>query len=92
MHNEGRRFFGESETLMYATNNQDIVRLVSELAQGQVQPLRTARRAMIRWALLHTDGNVSQAAQMLGTSRGTIYRYAQKSHAAQGAQVEGVGV
>ncbi len=64
---------------MYETNRQDIVRLVSELAQGQVQPLRRARRAMIQWALAHTDGNVSQAAQMLGTSRGTIYRYARGS-------------
>jgi len=60
---------------MHRANGQDIVRLVSELAQGQVQPLRAARRAMIEWALVHTDGNVSQAALMLGTSRGTIYRY-----------------
>jgi len=53
-----------------------IVQLVSELADGKVFPLRIARRAMIQWALSHTHGNVSQAATQLGTSRGTIYRYA----------------
>lgn len=50
--------------------------LVSNLAQGKVHSLKDARRAMVHWALSHTEGNVSQAAQMLGTSRGTIYRYA----------------
>ena len=56
--------------------HEDIVRLVGKLAQGELYPLHEARRATIQWALSHTEGNVSQAAQMLGTSRGTIYRYA----------------
>ena len=58
------------------TTQQEIMRLVSQLAQGEVYPLRVARRAVVRWALTQSEGNVSQAAQMLGISRGTIYRYA----------------
>ena len=53
----------------------EIVQLLGKLAAGQVHPLRSARRAMILWALDHTNGNVSHAAHILGTSRGTIYRY-----------------
>ena len=64
------------EEKMHGTERQEIVLLISQLAEGKIYPLRSARRAMIQWALVHTDGNVSQAAQMLGTSRGTIYRYA----------------
>ena len=54
---------------------QEIIQLLDKLAEGQVQPLRSARRAMILWALEYTQGNVSQAAHILGTSRGTVYRY-----------------
>ncbi len=60
---------------MDASSQAEIVRMVSYLAEGRVQPLRRARRAMIRWALDNTHGNVSQAAEMLHTSRGTVYRY-----------------
>ena len=56
--------------------NEEIVQMVDELAHGQIPPLRDARRAVVRWALSHSSGNVSQAAQELGISRGTIYRYA----------------
>jgi len=61
---------------MQSPSQKEIVQLVSQLASGRVFPLRSARRAMIRWALVNTGGNVSQAAQLLGTSRGTVYRYA----------------
>jgi len=61
---------------MQSSSQDEIARLVSQLAQGRIFPLRTARRAMIRWALVSTGGNVSQAAELLGTSRGTVYRYA----------------
>jgi len=61
---------------MRESQQEEIVQLISGLAAGKVFPLRTARRALIRWTLEHTDGNVSQAAHLLGTSRGTIYRYA----------------
>ena len=53
-----------------------MVQLISLLAEGKVFPLQKARSAMIRWALVSTHGNVSQAANLLGTSRGTVYRYA----------------
>ena len=67
----------ESATATQSTvTNEEIVRLVSHLAQGHIHPLRDARRAVVHWALAQSDGNVSQAAQMLGISRGTIYRYA----------------
>ena len=59
-------------------DRQEILVLVSHLAQGEVHPLKSARRAMVHWALAHTEGNVSQTAQLLGTSRGTIYRYARQ--------------
>jgi transcriptional regulator of acetoin/glycerol metabolism len=55
---------------------EEIVHMVNQLAQGRIQPLRVARRAVVKWALAKADGNVSQAAQMLKISRGTIYRYA----------------
>lgn len=54
----------------------DILRLVGQLADGEIHPLRDTRRAVVRWALARAEGNVSQAAQMLQISRGTIYRYA----------------
>jgi len=55
---------------------EEIVHMVNQLAQGRIQPLKVARRAVVKWALAKSDGNVSQAAQMLKISRGTIYRYA----------------
>ena len=61
---------------MESSSQAQIIELMSRLAGGEVCPLRTARRAMIQWALDNTGGNVSQAASLLGTSRGTIYRYA----------------
>lgn len=61
---------------MEGSSQAQIIELMSRLAGGEVCPLRTARRAMIQWALNNTGGNVSQAASLLGTSRGTIYRYA----------------
>ena len=61
---------------MDVSSQAEIVRLVSHLAEGKVFPLRKARQAMIRWALDSARGNVSHAAELLGTSRGTVYRYA----------------
>ena len=58
------------------TSHEEIVRLLGLLAQGRVYPLKETRRAAVQWTLKRLDGNVSQAAQMLGISRGTIYRYA----------------
>ena len=55
---------------------EEIVHMVNQLAQGRIQPLKVARRAVVKWALARADGNVSQAAHMLKISRGTIYRYA----------------
>ena len=55
---------------------EEIVHMVNQLAEGRIQPLKVARRAVVRWALAQADGNVSHAAQMLKISRGTIYRYA----------------
>lgn len=57
-------------------NDADILRLVGQLADGEIHPLRDTRRAVVRWALARAEGNVSHAAQMLQISRGTIYRYA----------------
>jgi transcriptional regulator of acetoin/glycerol metabolism len=54
----------------------DVARLMGQLADGEIHPLRDTRRAIVRWALARAEGNVSQAAQMLQISRGTIYRYA----------------
>jgi len=59
-----------------SSQQKEIVQLVNLLAEGKVHPLQKARRAMIRWALVSTHGNVSRAANLLGTSRGTVYRYA----------------
>ena len=59
-----------------ATMPEEIVHMVNQLAQGRIQPLKVARRAVVKWALAHANGNVSQAAQLLKISRGTIYRYA----------------
>ena len=61
---------------METMSNENIIHLIGQLAEGEVSPLRAARKALVKWALHHANGNVSQAAQMLGTSRGTIYRYA----------------
>ena len=61
---------------MQSSPQVEIIQLVSQLSEGKVFPLRLARRAMIQWALTSVGGNVSQAAHLLGTSRGTIYRYA----------------
>ena len=58
---------------------QDILRLLQQLAAGRVGSLRRAREAMILWALDLTDGNIAAAAERLGTSRSTVYRYA-RSH------------
>jgi len=55
---------------------RSIVDLVRQLAQGQIRPLRQARRAGVLWALAQTDGNVALAASLLRTSRSTVYRYA----------------
>jgi len=54
----------------------EIVRMISQLAEGRIQPLKAARRTAVQWALAQSEGNISHAAQMLGISRGTIYRYA----------------
>ena len=62
--------------VMQTSSQQEMVQLISLLAEGKVFPLQKARSAMIRWALVSTHGNVSQAASLLGTSRGTVYRYA----------------
>ena len=64
------------QTVEATTRQKELARLLGHLARGQVHPLREARCAVIRHALSHLDGNVSQAAEMLGISRGTIYRYA----------------
>jgi len=60
-----------------------ILDLVRQLAQGRIRPLRQARQAGIRWALAQTEGNVARAAERLGTSRSTVYRYARASSRAQ---------
>ncbi|GEM_PF-2085794 len=54
---------------------EEIVRVIAHLSEGQIHTLRDTRRAMVRWALERAQGNVSHAAQLLGVSRGTIYRY-----------------
>ena len=53
----------------------EIVRVIAHLSEGQIHTLRDTRRAMVHWALQQAEGNVSHAAQLLGVSRGTIYRY-----------------
>lgn len=55
--------------------HEEIVFVMNQLAQGRIPPLKVARCAAVRWALAQSKGNVSHAAQMLGISRGTIYRY-----------------
>lgn len=55
---------------------QDICQLLGRLSEGEIASLRDTRSAMVRWALQQANGNVSHAAQLLGVSRGTIYRYA----------------
>jgi transcriptional regulator of acetoin/glycerol metabolism len=55
---------------------KDITEVLGQLMQGEVASLRDTRSAMVRWALQRSHGNVSHAAQLLGVSRGTIYRYA----------------
>jgi transcriptional regulator of acetoin/glycerol metabolism len=64
------------------SRNEGIVSLLKELAQGHVEPLKNARDATIQWALQHTDGNVALAADLLGTSRSTVYRFARTHTAA----------
>jgi transcriptional regulator of acetoin/glycerol metabolism len=59
-----------------SAEQDEVVRMVGQLAQGRILPLRNARRTVVHWALEQANGNVSHAAQMLGISRGTIYRYA----------------
>lgn len=54
----------------------DLVQLIQNLASGRVEPLKLARRATIAWALSRTEGNVALAADMLRTSRSTVYRCA----------------
>jgi transcriptional regulator of acetoin/glycerol metabolism len=57
------------------TVHEEIVHVMKQLAQGRIQPLKVVRCAAVKWALAQSNGNVSQAAQMLGISRGMIYRY-----------------
>ena len=66
---------------------EEIVVLLESLSEGRIQTLRDTRRAMVRCALHRAEGNVSQAAQLLGVSRGTIYRYVrvQDAHLAKTA-------
>jgi transcriptional regulator of acetoin/glycerol metabolism len=59
-----------------------LVDLLEELAHGHVEPLKRARNAAIKWALARTDGNVSLAADLLGTSRSTVYRFARTQRSA----------
>ena len=61
---------------MNSPSQVEIVQIVRQLAEGKPFPLKVARQAMIQWALVSSGGNVSRAAHLLGTSRGTIYRYA----------------
>ena len=58
---------------------EEIVKLIENLSEGQIHTLRDTRRAMVLWALRQSEGNVSHAAQLLGVSRGTIYRYGRGS-------------
>jgi hypothetical protein len=69
------------------TVQDEIVELLGNLSEGQITTLRDTRRAMVRWALRRAEGNVSHAAQLLGVSRGTIYRYVRlpRSHLANTA-------
>lgn len=58
--------------------NSRLIELVQELARGKVESLKLARQATIAWALSQTEGNVALAADMLGTSRSTVYRCARE--------------
>ena len=53
-----------------------LVKLIQELAEGKIEPLKLAKHAAILWALAQVKGNVTLAADMLGTSRSTVYRCA----------------
>jgi len=57
-------------------NKPSLVELIQELGHGKVEPLKLAKHAAILWALAQAEGNVTLAADMLGTSRSTVYRCA----------------
>lgn len=60
---------------------EEIVKVIAQLSEGRIHTLKDTRRAMVQWALRRAEGNVSHAAQSLGVSRGTIYRYGRMSEA-----------
>ena len=63
------------ELQMAGRTNREILELLDSLAHGCTCPLREAKRAIVFWTLARTRGNVSKAANLLGASRGTVYRY-----------------